>query len=65
MLVLTRREDQRISIGPDITVTVCRVYADGSVRIGIEAPRHIQVVRDDAVRKAPRTRQDAPTDPPV
>lgn len=46
MLVLTRRKDQRIIIGDDIVVTVLEVKGD-SVRIGIEAPRTVQVHREE------------------
>lgn len=48
MLVLTRKPAQSIAIGDKIKITVLRV--DGKqVSIGIEAPRDIQIVRDDAV----------------
>lgn len=46
MLVLTRRKDQRIIIGDEIVVTVLEVKGD-SVRIGIEAPRSVQVHREE------------------
>ncbi len=44
MLVLSRRANERIQIGEEITVTVVRI-AEGVVRIGIEAPGHVTVVR--------------------
>jgi carbon storage regulator len=46
MLVLTRRVGQRIEIGPDIAVNVLRIRG-GEVRIGIEAPRDVHILRDD------------------
>ncbi len=46
MLVLTRRKDQRIMIGDDIVVTVLDVKGD-TVRIGVEAPRDVQVHREE------------------
>lgn len=46
MLVLTRRKDQRIMIGEDIVVTVLDVKGD-TVRIGVEAPRDVQVHREE------------------
>jgi carbon storage regulator len=46
MLVLSRRADERIQIGADITVTVVRI-ADGVVRLGIEAPGHVTIVRSE------------------
>jgi carbon storage regulator len=44
MLVLSRKESERLLIGDDIVITVVRVQGD-KVRIGIEAPQHIPVVR--------------------
>ena len=46
MLVLTRRMGETIRIGPHIVVTVLGV--NGShVRIGIEAPRDVEVHREE------------------
>lgn len=47
MLVLTRKKGERITISPDITITIVRVVG-GNVQLGIEAPRDRQVLRDDA-----------------
>ena len=44
MLVLTRKLMERLYIGEDICVTVVRLEG-GQVRLGIEAPRSIPVVR--------------------
>jgi carbon storage regulator len=46
MLVLSRRERQRIKLGDSIIVTVVRVSGD-KVRLGIEAPPHVLVLRDE------------------
>ena len=46
MLVLTRRANQSIMIGHDIVVTVLEVRGD-QVRIGIRAPRDIDVHREE------------------
>jgi len=52
MLVLTRKYGQSILIGDNIVVTV--LYRRGDkVRLGIEAPREIPVVRDDALNPYP------------
>ena len=48
MLVLSRKIGERILIGDDITVTVVRI-SQGIVRIGIEAPRDMSVVREEVV----------------
>ncbi len=44
MLVLSRRESERIKLGDAIVVTVVRLHA-GHVRLGIEAPSDILVLR--------------------
>jgi carbon storage regulator len=46
MLVLTRKSDQSIRIGDDITITVKAVVGE-KVRIGIDAPREIAVYREE------------------
>ena len=46
MLVLSRKERQRIRLGDDITVTIVRLTRD-QVRLGIDAPRDIRVLRDE------------------
>ena len=44
MLVLSRKLMEKVYIGDDICVTVVRLE-NGQVRLGIDAPRHIPVVR--------------------
>ena len=46
MLVLSRRENERIKLGNSIVVTVVRVAGD-RVRIGIEAPPDVVVLREE------------------
>lgn len=46
MLVLTRKVNQQIRLGDNITVTILRVQGN-SIRIGVEAPREIRVVRGE------------------
>jgi carbon storage regulator len=46
MLALTRKIGERIIIGDGITVTVVDVKGD-SVRLGIEAPKEIQILRGE------------------
>ena len=46
MLVLSRKVGERILIGDNITVTVVRV-AQGTVRIGVDAPQETQIVREE------------------
>jgi len=46
MLVLTRKLQQQIKIGQQITVTILRVKGQ-TVRVGIEAPRQVRVIRGE------------------
>jgi len=46
MLVLTRKVHQQIRIGDQITITIVRVKGQ-SVRVGIEAPRAVRVLRGE------------------
>lgn len=46
MLVLSRRENERIKLGDSIVVTVVRVGRD-KVRLGIEAPSDMLVLREE------------------
>lgn len=46
MLVLSRKKRESILIGDNIRVTVVTCN-DGTCRIGIEAPREINVVREE------------------
>ena len=57
MLVLTRKLMEKLFIGDDICVTVVRLEG-GQVRLGIDAPREVAVVRAELVpdRPAPRPR---------
>jgi carbon storage regulator len=53
MLVLSRQRDETIMIGDDIEITVVDIRGD-KVRLGINAPREIQVHRKevyDAIRR--------------
>ena len=50
MLVLSRKAGERICIGEDISVTVVRI-SGGGVRIGIEAPKEMPVIREELKRQ--------------
>ena len=45
MLVLSRKECEKIQLGNDITLTVVKVSGD-KVRLGIEAPSNVKVLRN-------------------
>lgn len=48
MLVLSRRINERIYVGDEIEIVVVDIMQD-KVRLGIQAPRHVAIVRDNAV----------------
>ena len=54
MLVLSRKVGERIVVGDKITITVVRL-GKGSVRIGIEAPDDMAIVREELLRPPRRT----------
>ncbi len=46
MLVLTRKPEQKIRIGDDVVITVLKVQGE-QVSIGIEAPKDLQIIRQE------------------
>ena len=46
MLVLSRKSGERLLIGDDVTVTIVRI-GPNSVRLGIDAPRAMNIVREE------------------
>jgi carbon storage regulator len=52
MLVLTRKLLEKLYIGDDICVTVVRLEG-GQVRLGIDAPREVSVVRAELIADRP------------
>ena len=49
MLVLSRKVGEKILIGEHIEVTIVRV-AEGVVRIGVDAPSELAIVREELLR---------------
>jgi carbon storage regulator len=52
MLVLSRKESERIRLGDSIVITIVRVSGD-KVRLGIEAPPNVLVLRDELQANQP------------
>lgn len=46
MLVLTRKQEEKICIGNGITITVLKMKGQ-SVRLGIEAPKEVPIIRGE------------------
>lgn len=57
MLVLSRKVGERILIGDQVSVTVVRV-GPNLVRLGIEAPRDMLVVREELTEREEAALQD-------
>ena len=75
MLVLTRKLNQDIQIGENVRITILKIKGN-TVRLGIDAPRNIRVVRGELPPEPPAEAQggsmadvtivfDHPTDPPA
>jgi carbon storage regulator len=50
MLVLSRKENEKLRIGDTITLTIVRI-GNGKVRIGIDAPPEVIVLRDELAKR--------------
>ncbi|WP_145360387.1 carbon storage regulator [Alienimonas californiensis] len=51
MLVLTRKSDESIRVGNDIVIKVIRT-GKGTVKLGIEAPGDVRILRGELVEAA-------------
>ncbi len=49
MLVLTRKASEGLLIGDDVRITVLRI-ADGRVKLGVEAPEKVRLLREELER---------------
>ena len=58
MLVLTRHRDECIMIGDDVVITVVDIRGD-KVRLGIDAPQHIPVHRQEVYEAIQRENMKA------
>lgn len=56
MLILTRRRGEGVTIGPDIRVIVLGIQG-GQIRLGIEAPKTVEVHRDEVHARILRENQ--------
>ncbi len=48
MLVLSRREGERIHVGNDVVITIVRT-GPVATRVGIEAPQEMNIVREELI----------------
>lgn len=60
MLILSRKANETINIGNDIEIRILEVKGD-TVRIGIEAPKTVDILRGELVQTITETNAEALT----
>lgn len=58
MLILARKEDESIVIGDNITIKIVSIEK-GVVKLGIEAPSDISILRSELIRAVEDANKDA------
>lgn len=58
MLVLSRKLNEKIKLGEDIEITIVAISGD-SVRIGINAPRDLKILRNEIYEEIQRRNREA------
>ena len=64
MLVLTRKPGERIQIGENVVLEILEVR-QGQVRLGIEAPSHVRIFREEVARQIREENRRAAASNPV
>jgi len=60
MLVLSRKANETIKIGDDIEIRILEVKGD-TIRIGIEAPKNVDILRGELIQSITETNTEALT----
>ncbi|MGI6707487.1 MAG: carbon storage regulator CsrA [Clostridia bacterium] len=58
MLVFTRKAGQSFLIGEDIEIRIIEIQGE-KIRIGVEAPQHISILRKELVEEVQKANQEA------
>ena len=58
MLIITRKKGESLMIGDDIEITISRIE-DGSVKIGIQAPKEVSILRKELLEEVKNENKSA------
>lgn len=58
MLIITRKKGQSLMIGDDIEITVSKLD-DGSVKLGIQAPKDVTILRKELYEEIENENKEA------
>ncbi len=58
MLILTRKIEEEVKIGSDITIKILSI-SDNQIKIGIDAPNSVQIFRGEVYNKVKQNTLDA------
>ena len=58
MLILTRKMDEKLLIGDDITISVLEIRGN-QVKIGVDAPKDVAIYREEIYHKVKETQDKA------
>lgn len=58
MLILTRKVDEKLLIGDDITISVLEIRGN-QVKIGVDAPKDVAIYREEIYHKVKETQDKA------
>lgn len=58
MLIITRKSEESFLIGENIEINILEI-SNGKVRIGIDAPKNVKILRKEIVEEIKQTNVDA------
>lgn len=58
MLIITRKKGESLMIGDDIEIVISKID-DGSVKIGIKAPKDVQILRKELYEEVEKENKEA------
>ena len=58
MLIITRKKGESLMIGDDTEITISKIE-DGSVKIGIQAPKEVSILRKELLEEIKNENKNA------